>query len=281
MTPAVAAFERAHHYDIHAQVQRQVAKNLAARIAALPIVRNRGGEVRLLEIGCGTGFLTEALRGEGLTGDWLVTDLAPAMLDRCAARIGADGHAFALLDGEDATALAGERFDVICSNLAFQWFADPLCSAARWAGRLNPGGALAFTTLLAGTFAEWAEAHAAPGASSGVHAYPGTGPMTERLAAWPGAELSVVTMREHHRDARHFLHALKAIGAGTPAPGHRALSPAALRAVMARFEAGGSIATYKVAHVLCPARAPDSLAFPENSMPRRSDHLPTAPEARR
>lgn len=275
-----AAFDRARSYDAHAQVQRRVAEDLADRIAALPLVQRLGGEVRLLEIGCGTGFLTEALRQHGLGGDWLVTDVAPAMLERCRQRMGAAGHDFALLDGEDPAALSGERFDLVCSSLAFQWFADPLASAAGWARRLRPGGALAFTTLVEGTFAEWAEAHAAFGLASGVHAYPDAALLHQRVAACPGAELSIDTYREHHRDARHFLRALKAIGAGTPAAGHRALTPRELRAVMARFEGLGAVATYRVARVLAPARA--ALATPVHTLPENAmPSCPARPEARK
>ena len=58
--------------------------------------------------------------------------------------------------------------------------------------------------------------------------------------------VAVDRLTEQHPGARDFLRALKAIGAGTPAHGHRPLTPAELRRVMARFEAGGTTITYEV-----------------------------------
>ncbi len=51
------AFDNATCYDEHARVQRHIADRLALRIAALSMPR----KPRILEIGCGTGFLTDAL----------------------------------------------------------------------------------------------------------------------------------------------------------------------------------------------------------------------------
>lgn len=265
-----AAFERARDYDRHAVVQRRVAEDLADAIAALPLSRQRGDRLRLLEIGCGTGFLTAALARRGLGGDWLVTDIAPAMLERCHARMAGQSHAarltFQTLDGQAPALPDDARFDLVCSSLAFQWFDQPATAADRLARHLAPGGVLAFTTLLAGTFAEWTEAHRALGLRSGVRPYP-------PAEVFGPATLAVADYRERHRDARVFLRALKAIGAGTPAPAHQPLAPAALRAVMARFEAQGCWSTYRVGRVvrraaatrLAPSPARLAHPFPERT----------------
>ncbi|GEP10802.1 methyltransferase domain-containing protein [Methylobacterium gnaphalii] len=49
---------------------------------------------RTLEIGCGTGFLTRALRSRIPVGSMLATDIAPAMIARCRTRIGAEEAGF-------------------------------------------------------------------------------------------------------------------------------------------------------------------------------------------
>ncbi|HEX4095209.1 MAG TPA: methyltransferase domain-containing protein, partial [Caulobacteraceae bacterium] len=74
----------AETYDAAAPVQRAVAARLAEKIAALPLPP----KPRILEIGCGTGFLTAALRERLPGGEWLITDISPRMLDACRARIG-------------------------------------------------------------------------------------------------------------------------------------------------------------------------------------------------
>ena len=120
--PRIApAFAAARAYDAHARVQRAVAERLADRIAALPLPP----APRVLEIGCGTGFLTAALHQRGLGGPWLITDLAAPMVERCRARLGTrPATTFAVLDGEHGPRPAEAPFDLICASLAFQWFAD-------------------------------------------------------------------------------------------------------------------------------------------------------------
>jgi len=228
-----AAFAHARDYDRHARVQRKVAEELADRIAALPLPSSP----RVLEIGCGTGFLTQALHTRGLRGEWLVTDIAPAMVERCRTRMaGAPGMTFAELDGEYGTPECGP-FDLICSSLALQWFDDAPAALERMRGWLTPGGHVMAATLGEGSFAEWRAAHAAEGLTAGTPPFP-------PASAFTGA--SVQRNAEQHSGAREFLHALKAIGAGTADPAHRPLSPRALRRVMARFDASGASVTYEV-----------------------------------
>lgn len=229
------AFDRATDYDAHADVQRAVASRLADRVAMLPLPATPS----ILEIGCGTGFLGTALIDRLPGAHWTMTDIAPAMLARARARFaGRDRIAYALVDGE-APAVAG-RFDLIVSSLAAQWFVDLPAAVARWRALLAPSGRLAFTTLAAGSFAEWRAAHRdiAPGTPD----YP----TAETLAAI-GLDVGIETLPVRHADARHFLRSVKAIGAGTPRPGHRPLTPSQLRAVMAHFDAAGATASYVVA----------------------------------
>jgi malonyl-CoA O-methyltransferase len=238
------AFAGAQAYDEHARIQRETARTLARRIAGLTLPT----APRVLEIGCGTGFLTQALREQGVAGEWLVTDLAPAMLERAQARLssspGPDPAArlsFAQLDGEHGSP-AGGPFDLICSSLATQWFTSEPAALERWRQWLAPGGQIVVATLGPGTFAQWRAAHAAEGLR------PGTLPFTaaDAFASLGPAELSIEHHHERHADARAFLHSVRAIGAHTAAPGHQPLSAAALRRVMRRFEAAGAISTYEV-----------------------------------
>jgi malonyl-CoA O-methyltransferase len=240
------AFGRAADYDRHAAIQRTVAERLADRIAALSLPP----APRVLEIGCGTGLLGAELVDRLTGAHWHMTDLSPAMIERARQRFaGRPDIAFATMDGE-APHIAGP-FDLIVSSLAFQWFADFPGAIERLGARLAPGGYLAFTTMAAGSFAEWRAAH--DGLVPGTPDYPGV----EALSAI-GLEVTTETLPVHHRDARDFLHAVKAIGAGTPRPGHKPLTPAQIHAVMRRFEQDGAIASYVVA--TCVLRAPGEQA---------------------
>ncbi|RVQ66026.1 methyltransferase domain-containing protein [Croceicoccus ponticola] len=236
------AFGAAGDYDGHAHVQRVVAESLADRIAAISLP----AKARILEIGCGTGFLTRALIDRGVGGDWLVTDIAPAMVDRCRALVG-DGERrrFAVLDGEHDLP-EDDRYDLICSSLAMQWFDDQHAALGRMLGALTPGGHCLFTTLGAGSFAEWRAAHIVAGCEAGTLSFPSAETLKAMYPEAQRAEPVVDALIERHDSALDFMRALRAIGAHTPSREHRPLSPAKLRRVMAAFEAGGCSVTYEV-----------------------------------
>ncbi len=219
-------------YDDAAPIQRAAARRLARRIAAQwPKAPPR----RILEIGCGTGFLSAELAALFPESTLVLTDIAPAMLQRCQARLGA-GHAYRVMDGAHPDADLTGGFDLVVSSLALQWLPDLRDGLRRLALCLAPGGQLAFATLGQESFAAWRQAHAALGLACGLHAYP------EAAAfPWPpglNGHIAVEWLEEPHASGLAFLRALKRIGAGQPALGHEPLSPAALRRVLARFEDG-------------------------------------------
>lgn len=239
-----AAFGRADRYDQAATAQRTAAVVLAGFIAgeALP------ERPRILELGCGTGFLTRALSEAIGPAHWTVSDIAAAMVDRARAELDLDAD-WRVIDGEAVDPSLG-RFDLIASNLAFQWFSDLPRAVARLGALLEPGGLLAFSTMAEGSFAEWTEALAAEGLPSGTPAYPDAA----KLAALAGpdmkATVEIADLVQSQTDARVFLGRLKAIGAGVPASGYRPRSPGELRRAMARFDAGPRRVTYRLGFCL-------------------------------
>jgi len=235
------AFHRAHDYDRHATVQRIVAGRLTERILALDLTHG----ARILEIGCGTGFLGAGLIGRLSYDHYWMTDIAPGMLERARRRFaGSEGVDFAEMDGAEPT--VNGPFDLICSSLAMQWLPDLGNAVARLRGLLAPKGRIAFTTLAAGSFAQWRAAYGDD--------MPGTPdyPSADFLRAL-GLDVSVEAIDHHYRDARDFLAALKAIGAGTPQAGYRPLPPSLLRRIMQRFDAEGTDMRYMIATCIAGA----------------------------
>lgn len=250
----VSAFDGAEDYDRLAAIQQEVAKALAGRIASIALPQG----ARVLEVGCGTGFLADAVGPLANDIDWLMTDISPAMLERSRARLGQrSGHRFALLDGEHPRFEPPEQpFDLICSSLAVQWLADLPAALGGLFALLRPGGHLLISTLAKGTFAEWQAAHAAVGQSAGTPAYPT--PEELRLIRLDGVagRIEVEQFITAYASGRDFLRALRGIGAGTPRPGHRPLPPQAIRGVLKQFETAGARITWNVAFC-CFQRPPE------------------------
>lgn len=246
------AFDRASAYDDHASVQQRVAGTLAQRLCTLPL----GPAPRVLEFGCGTGFLAAAASDCFADANWLMTDLSAAMVERSRQRLGGSPrYRFAVMDAEHPQLTEGEEtFDLVCSNLTAQWLVNLPDALERLSHLVRPGGFLSFSTLVEGTFAEWENAHSAIGMTPGTLPLPNMAALAAlRLA---GVAPIVVSERivEDYPDARSFLHSLRAIGAATPRPSHRPLPVPAMRAVMRGFEQGGASATYVVA--FCCFRRP-------------------------
>ena len=241
--PVAAAFDAARDYERHAHVQREIAAKLSADIGELTLPPRP----HVLELGCGTGFLTRHVAARLPGARFLATDIAPAMLERCRANLsGQPGLAFALLDADSGTPPDPGRYDLICSSLALQWSGDPAAAIRRMLGWLAPGGHLVLTSLLSGTFAEWRAAHVAEGLTPGLRTLPGRAIFDAAEPAAQARPHRVDIHREAHASGRAFLRALRAIGADTPDPGHRALGPGEMRRVLRRFDASGPSVSYEV-----------------------------------
>lgn len=212
-------------YDAHSHAQRHAA----ARLAGLIATANLPSRPRVLELGCGTGHLTEQLCIHLPGAQILATDIAPSMLAACRTRLGSTVD-FALMDATRAA--SAEFFDLICANLAVQWLPELPAVLHRFTQQLLPGGLLAVSLLGSTTFAEWRAAHAGLGLTPGTLPFPDFATVPGLFPA--GGELTLLrdVWIDRPASALEFLRSLRAIGADTAAPGHAALSAAQLRRVL-------------------------------------------------
>ena len=118
----------------------------------------------VLEVGCGTGQLTERLAAIGFRVTAI--DIGLAMIDAARRRVGDADVAFRVTSFEDLDA-AEESFDLVISSAAFHWI-DPEVRYLKSARLLRPGGWLAlvgnedfydepFGSMLAGMWVARAE----------------------------------------------------------------------------------------------------------------------------
>ncbi|ASC04411.1 dethiobiotin synthase [Acetobacter pasteurianus] len=236
------SFDAAEKYDQAATVQRVAARELFQRIHTCMAGKK---PLRILEIGCGTGLLTEHLRACWPDADILATDFAPNMLARAKSRLG-ESVSYHQMDA--ATPDVNGPFDLICGNLIMQWLPEPAKALRTLAEILAPGGVLAVSTLLDGTFAEWQQACAQEGQHAATPVYPElANAQNWRPSAFSGGwvEQDIV---QAFADGLDFVRHLKATGASTPREGSVPLSAVQLRHVALRFQQAGCAITWRVGY---------------------------------
>jgi ubiquinone/menaquinone biosynthesis C-methylase UbiE len=98
-----------------------------------------GPGAAVLEVGCGTGQLTERLAGSGFR--LTAIDLGPAMIAAARQRVPDADVSFEVTSFEDLT-VADASFHLVISGAAFHWI-DPEIAFTKSARLLRPGGWLA------------------------------------------------------------------------------------------------------------------------------------------
>lgn len=266
-------------YDLHSDLQKEVAGWLADRVRAFKdqqktaqIMDAHGQwagadgasmtssppvEIMVLDIGCGTGNMAVLLGGILTKAAICATDLAVPMIEKTRERLGAR----ALLSASDCEALPfiDSTFEIIVSSLAYQWAHNPAQAFKEAARVLKQNGRFFFATLGPATLGElrFCYNEASEGRRyPGPEEYPGTDVLTSHIRE---AGLEPVSMERHIVRKRYsslycLIRTLKMIGA---APDHKdkngsAQSGMTLRRAGRVYDElfaspeGGIIATYEV-----------------------------------
>lgn len=245
-----ASFSRAAaSYDSVAGLQRHVGEQL---LEFLP------GQIQVqtwLDLGCGTGYFSRALRQRFPQAQGLAMDIAEGMLQRT--RQHSAGLQLVAGDAEQLP-LREQCCDLIFSSLALQWCGD-FSAVLRQAHRvLRPGGVLAFTSLCQGTLQELRDSWQAVDAFVHVNRFRHAEDYRELCQDAGMALLRLELRRErlHYADLPSLSHALKALGAHNLNPGRapglsgRARLQALQQAYERQRQAEGLPCTYEVIYGL-------------------------------
>ena len=111
----------------------------------------------ILEIGCGSGFLTERLLGRFEDYSCHISDLSPTMVQACKKSmeeksLTKNHPQFNVLDAER---IDNGFYSLIVSSMTFQWFECFLESVENLFSRLSNGGILLFSFMEDQSFCEW------------------------------------------------------------------------------------------------------------------------------
>lgn len=235
------------YYHLHAETQLYVADRLAAILA-----ENSGGAVySILEIGCGTGFLTEKIFAQFPGAVFYITDLSAAMLKFCKRQtqpIRKQQEISAKFAENDIAKTCPEgEYDLIVSSLAFQWIPDLSSVIAQLKDRLKPQGKLIFSTLTAGTFGTVKQKFIEAGVD-----FPSPGllmptAIESACSCFKNVEICHETRTEEFASMLEFLRHIQGTGAGnaTGIP----LSAANLKKILNREELVSAI--YNITYAVC------------------------------
>ena len=242
----------AQSYHEESNVQRTVAEKLAAWMPALEEIDS------ILEIGCGTGFLTELLRRHFPRALIYAVDVARPMIDLARERIGECGRI--RWHAADARQFRPDRdFPLIISSSALHWMTPVSETVKRLGSMLEPGGNLVSALMVKGTLGELHAARTClfptktaplclPGAEEVLEALATAGLRVERSRR--------EVLRERYDSARGFLRSLNRQGVtGSANSGCKLLNRTELRKLTGYYDqrfaapAGGVFATYRVLYV--------------------------------
>jgi malonyl-CoA O-methyltransferase len=198
-------------YHAEASLQKNCATKLLALLESWEVPSGV-----LLEIGCGTGFLTQELCDRFPNHPFQVTDLSAEMLHFCQAhlQIAPDRApvSFRQMDGE--TLEGNERYGLIVANFVIQWFKHPVESLLGWLERLKPTGILCLAFPTCDSFPEWRQACESLQIPFTANSLPNSQFLIQALSkvsqdSYLQEEIFCTT----HRNASDFFRGLKSIGA--------------------------------------------------------------------
>jgi len=138
-------------YDRHASAQRAAADEVVKLLAEIP----PPGHV--LEIGCGTGILTERITVAFPSARICAQDTATAMLEQARSRVG-ESDRLDWTSSEIDTIDTSDPFDLVVSSSTLHWMLPLSRTFQEIAALLSEKGHLVFTIMLAGTLRELREA---------------------------------------------------------------------------------------------------------------------------
>lgn len=245
-----ASFSRAAEaYDRVAVLQREVGDRLLDRLQWI-----RLEPAQVLDLGCGTGYIAQALlrryRGARVVG----LDIAEGMLHAARRQSGWWRRPRFVCGDVERLPLTDACADLVISNLTLQWCNDLEPTFAEFLRVLRPGGALLFTTFGPDTLHELRASWAAADGCSHVNRFLDMHDVGDMLlrAGLADPVLDVERFTLTYPDLRDFLVELKTLGAHNATDGRaRSLTgPARWRVVRETYETfrreGALPATYEV-----------------------------------
>ncbi|GAB6139878.1 malonyl-ACP O-methyltransferase BioC [Methylosoma difficile] len=204
-------------YDQAAHLQRTVGKALLAAIEPSALTGT------VLDLGCGTGFLSAELLGQGFCqeGQLIALDIALPMLQAARSKLKPQQPSYVCADA-DRLPFAAHSIDHIVSNLALQWCSQLGDTCAELRRVLTMGGQLRFSTFGPQTLQELKAAWRTVDGHPHVNHFYSEAQIHSFLqqAGFSQIEVQSVLYCNHYPSVLALTQELKALGAQTVAARH-------------------------------------------------------------
>jgi malonyl-CoA O-methyltransferase len=209
-----SAFNKAaNSYDIYAKVQKTIAERLY-------FIINKYSKVptSILEIGCGTGFLTEYILSSHPTALYKATDIASNMVNKCKEKFSnLPNLTYEICDGEEV--IFYEKYDWIVSSMCFQWFKEIHKTLFKYQQYSNM---LAFSIPIKDTFYQWEQLLKTHNVSSGMLEFVSEEELRDffKKVYFDSLIIKIEEITETFDNVLSFMRSIKKIGANTAKEGH-------------------------------------------------------------
>ncbi|MFV1884887.1 MAG: methyltransferase [Balneola sp.] len=213
-------------YHEQAEIQKKVAEGLTASVRPWKDIIPPGP---ILEVGCGTGFLTERMIAEFPNREFVTSDASEEMLRFTKARLGDHRTlSFEVLD-VDVVRNPEQEYALIVSNFTAQWFEDTAIGLEKLVNMLKPGGLLLTSFPGNHSFSEWYECCLELGIPFTANQLPDVEEVVVKLSLSPvQIDYYENDLFQNFDSSMDFFRHLKNVGASTSTTG-KSLSPKQLR----------------------------------------------------
>ncbi|MEQ9310430.1 MAG: methyltransferase [Balneolaceae bacterium] len=205
------------NYHKKAEIQKKVAEGLKASILPWKEIIPAGP---ILEVGCGTGFLSELISEEFPEREFVITDASSEMVSFTKKRIGeSDKNRFEQFN-VDELENPQPKYSLIVSNFAAQWFSDTAIGLENLSKMLNPGGIMVMAFPGNQSFTEWYECCLELGLPYTANPLPDVEEIVVKLSLNPvQVDYYENDLYQEFSSSIDFFKHIKEIGAGTSISG--------------------------------------------------------------
>lgn len=198
----------AQSYDQAAILQRRVADQLLQNLR-----QTQRPAQRILDLGCGTGYLSAGLRDLYPDAELIALDIAPAMLQQARQRCGSQQTHYLCADAYRLP-LRSQQFDLLVSSLMLQWCPQIEQVFQECARLLKAQGRLFFSTFGPSSLSELRQSWAQVDDKPHVHEFLPVAQLHKALSKTGFvAQLETKMEFEYQADLRQVMRSLKNIGA--------------------------------------------------------------------